>query len=247
MPVRQVRNLTFDWLEHGDAPRFRDGLDGELGGGRRGDGAEPSTDLVDSDGGVTSLLPSDAGANTINGGTGPETLSGGGSGDTITGGAGNDTIAGGADADRLTGGSGSDRFVFNSKVGADVLIDFVSGTDRLAFSQSALRVGDGDLLLEGSLLRAAPGGFATSAELVVFTTNVASLTTAAAAAAIGSATGAYAVGQTALFAVDTGVSTGVYLFTSSGADAAVSAAELTLLGSLGGTASTVLADYQFVA
>ncbi len=186
-------------------------------------------------------------ANVINGNAANNVLGGYAGVDTIDGGAGNDTISGGADADRLTGGSGSDRFVFNSKVGADVLIDFVSGTDRLAFSQSALRVGDGDLLLEGSLLRAAPGGFATSAELVVFTTNVASLTTAAAAAAIGSATGAYAVGQTALFAVDTGVSTGVYLFTSSGADAAVSAAELTLLGSLGGTASTVLADYQFVA
>ena len=43
---------------------------------------------------------------------------------------------------------------------------------------------------------------------MIFTSNLASLTTATAAAAIGSATSAYAVGRTALFAVDNGANSG---------------------------------------
>jgi hypothetical protein len=112
---------------------------------------------------------------------------------------------------------------------------------------ATLRVGDGDTTVDGAVTRPAAGGFAPNAELVIFTSNVASLSTSNAAAAIGSATAAYASGATALFAVDNGSDTGLYLFTSSGADATVSASELTLLATLTGTASTVAADYVFGA
>jgi hypothetical protein len=111
----------------------------------------------------------------------------------------------------------------------------------------ALRVGDGDLLVEGAVTRSAPGGFLASAELVVFSANVASFSTAAAAAAIGSATSAYAVGHTALFALDSGAGSALFLFTSADGNAGVSASELALLATLSGTASTAVGDYVFGA
>lgn len=48
-----------------------------------------------------------------------------------------------------------------------------------------------------------------------------------------------------LSAVDNGVDSALYLFKSAGADAVVSAAELTLIGTLQGAAQTALADYNF--
>jgi len=174
-------------------------------------------------------------------------IAGNGAANTLGGGAGNDTLTGGAGADVLTGGSGADVFVLNSKVGSDRVTDFASGSDDLRISMATLRVGDGDTTVDGAVTRSAAGGFATGAELVVFSGNVASLTTSNAAAAIGSATSAYASGATALFAVDNGSDTGLYLFTSSGANATVSASELTLLATLTGTASTAVGDYAFGA
>lgn len=184
---------------------------------------------------------------SLDGGTGNDLLRGDFGNDILLGGAGIDTLDGGTGNDTLTGGTEADLFVFNNKSGRDTLTDFVSGTDDLQFVQSTLKVGDGDALVEGALTRAAPGGFSATAELVVFTTNTASLSATAAAAAIGSATGAYAAGRTALFAIDNGTSSAVYLFTSSGADALVSAGELTLLATLTGTPSTAIGDYVFTA
>ncbi|HEY6512970.1 MAG TPA: hypothetical protein VI032_13380 [Burkholderiaceae bacterium] len=174
-------------------------------------------------------------------------ITGNGAANTLGGGSGNDTLTGGAGADVLTSGIGSDVIVLNSKVGSDRITDFASGSDDLRISMAGLRVGDGDTAVEGAVTRAAAGGFAASAELVIFTGNVASLTTASAATAIGNATSAYASGATALFVVDNGSDTGLYLFTSSAANATVSASELTLLATLTGTASTVVGDYVFGA
>lgn len=182
---------------------------------------------------------------SLDGGTGNDLLRGDFGNDILIGGTGIDTLEGGTGNDTLTGGSEADLFVFNNKSGRDTLLDFVSGTDDLVFVQSAVKVGDGDALVEGALTRAAPGGFSAGAELVIFTTNAASLSATAAAAAIGSATSAYTVGRTALFAIDNGASSAVYLFTASAADAAVSAGELTLLATLTGTPSTVVGDYVF--
>ncbi len=198
--------------------------------------------------GTTAITGNGNGANNVlTGNAANNSLSGGSGNDTISGGAGNDTLLGGAGNDRLTGSTGADAFRFDSQVGSDTITDFISGTDKLQFRQASLKVGDGDILVEGGVVRAAPGGFATTAELVIFTTNVASLTSTAAAAAIGSATAAYATNSSALFVVDTGTSTGVFRFVSADGNAAVSAAELSLIGTLSGTGATALGDFAFVA
>ena len=186
-------------------------------------------------------------ANVLAGNAMANVLSGAAGNDTVSGGAGNDTMRGDAGADALTGGAGNDVFVFNSTSGSDTISDFLAGTDDVRISQSALRIGDGDLLVDGAVRVGSAGGFSNSAELVIHTNNAASLSTSAAATAIGSATSAYAIGRTALFVVDNGTSTGVYLFTAADANAQVSASELTLLATLTGTTTTTSADYVFSA
>ena len=186
-------------------------------------------------------------ANRLTGNAAANILNGGGGSDTLLGGGGSDRLAGGAGGDKLSGGGGADRFTFTSKVGSDTVTDFLSGTDKLAFSQAGLKVGDGDVVVEGAVVRAAAGGFASSAELVIFSSNVASLTATSAAAAIGSATSAMATGKTALFAVDNGTASALYLFTSADGNAAVSSGELALLATLGSTPATAVSDYLFLA
>lgn len=183
--------------------------------------------------------------NLLTGNAAANLLSGGAGNDTLVGGAGNDILYGGAGIDRITAGTGIDVVVLDNRSHSDTVLDFVSGTDDLRLRMGTLAIGDGDLLVEGAVTRTAAGGFSSSAELVIFSTNVASLSTSTAAAAIGSASSAYAIGRTALFVVDTGASSGVYLFTAADANSAVSASELTLLATLSGTASTVVGDYVF--
>lgn len=79
--------------------------------------------------------------------TGKATLTGSaltGSGDIIIGGTGADTLNGNQGADTLTGGAGIDTFSFTATAGAnasgatfgqaDIITDFVTGTDRLQFA-----------------------------------------------------------------------------------------------------------------
>lgn len=72
--------------------------------------------------------------------------------DTLYGGAGADTLAGGFGLDTLEGGAGADSFVFNligdsgaTAATADVISDFVSGTDKINLSAI-----DASVLLEGN-------------------------------------------------------------------------------------------------
>jgi Ca2+-binding RTX toxin-like protein len=203
--------------------------------------------------GVTVNLATSSAQNTIGAGLDTllnfENLTGSAFNDTLQGNSSANLLKGGAGADKLTGGTGTDTFVFNSKTGSDTITDFLSATDKLKFSQSAIRIGDGDLLVEGGVVRASgSGGFANSAELVIMQQNIAgTINTSSAASIIGSATAAYALGKTALFAVDNGTTTGLFLFTAANTDALVSAGELTQLGIIGNTATTALADYGFIA
>jgi Ca2+-binding RTX toxin-like protein len=71
------------------------------------------------------------GNDTLSAGNGNDTLNGGVGADTLNGGSGNDVLVGGAGQDKLTGGSGADIFVFNNRPGADTVMDFQSGVDRL--------------------------------------------------------------------------------------------------------------------
>jgi Ca2+-binding RTX toxin-like protein len=158
----------------------------------------------------------------------------------------NNYLYGNTAANHLAGGAGNDRFVLDSLLASDTISDFLSGADRLQVSMAAIAVGDGDTVVEGAVTRSAPGGFTTSAEVVLMTTNlVGTIDSGKAAGAIGSASSKYAVGQHALFMVDNGSDSALYYFSALDADAAVEANELTLLASLTGTASTVTADLIF--
>ncbi len=57
--------------------------------------------------------------------------------DFINGFGGNDTIISGGGADLLQGGDGADEFRFVGNDGIDRILDFVSGSDRIALSNSA--------------------------------------------------------------------------------------------------------------
>ncbi|MDD5125520.1 MAG: hypothetical protein PHT85_13150, partial [Methylovulum sp.] len=202
--------------------------------------------------GVTVNIANNNAQNTLGAGTDIllnfENLTGSDYNDTLVGNSGANILKGGAGIDRLTGSSNADTFVFNSKMGFDTLTDFASASDKLQFSQSGIRIGDGDLLVEGGIARASgSGGFANSAELVVMQQNIAgAINTTSAAAAIGSATAGYSLGKTVLFAVDNGASSGLFLFTAANTDALVTASELSQVAIIGNTATTALADYGFI-
>ena len=187
--------------------------------------------------------------NKLTGNAGPNKLKGLEGKDTLIGGDGADTLTGGNGSDSITPGLGADVIAFNSLAGADTVNAFNSIDDTFRVGQAGIHIGNGDQVVDGATTRAAPGGFATTAEVVVFTYDiVGTITTASAAATIGSATSAYATGDDRLFVVDNGVSTGIFRFHSSSANALVSAAELHLIATVkydGGTTATGLADYTF--
>ena len=135
--------------------------------------------------------------------------------------------------------------MFNSSVGGfDTITDWHSATDTFRFSMAGVHGRwRHDGRERGRARRA--GGFSNAAEVVVFTTNiVGAIDPTSAAAKIGSATAAYAVGADVLFAVDNGTQTGLFLFHAAGADALVSAAELTQIALVNGD-QTTLSDYVF--
>ncbi|MBK9445274.1 MAG: hypothetical protein IPO00_03785 [Betaproteobacteria bacterium] len=85
------------------------------------------------------VLVATSGDDYLSGYLGSESLQGLGGNDTILGNEGNDTLSGGDGYDVLTGGIGADRFVFNTAdalVNADLVTDFVSGTDKISLSAS---------------------------------------------------------------------------------------------------------------
>ena len=99
-------------------------------------------------------------ADLLDGGLGDDTLAGLGGNDvlmgqhgrdSLDGGAGDDRLIGGGGQDSLTGGAGADQFVFRDAWGADQVMDFQNGLDRL------------DL----TFLREINGGAASLADLLV--------------------------------------------------------------------------------
>ena len=167
---------------------------------------------------------------------------------TLTGNAAANILNGQAGNDILSGGGGTDRFILDSLTGSDFISDFLSGTDKLVLDNSGLGgLGDKDSRLEGALLRDSAGGFSNKAELVVFSNDInGSISATAASEQIGSASSAYVIGDTRIFAVDNGSQTAVYLFKAQDANAIVDSNELKLLGILN-TAQTALGDYLFQA
>ncbi|MBQ0933105.1 beta strand repeat-containing protein [Ideonella alba] len=153
--------------------------------------------------------------------------------EAVIGSAWADTLRGGDGADTLTGGAGADTFVVDNLLAADLITDFSGGQDLLQFVQAGWSIGNGDAVVDGGVAISGPGGFSAAAELVVVDTAITGdLTATAAAAAIGSATEDYTVGQTALFVVHNANEAAVFLFTSGGTNPIVDAAELTRLCTL---------------
>lgn len=228
-------------------------LDGGVGddvvNGHRGTGASGTVSVFGGDGNDAVSGVNYGGDCTVDGGSGDDTLSGQSSHGwvTIDGGIGNDSLTSAHGMAALTGGEGHDLFVLAAK---EVLYtdqvwttDFGSGTDHLGISQATLAVGNGDLVVDNAVTVDGPGGFDSSAELVLVAADIfGDVTAQSAATAIGSANQAYEAGQTVLFMVDNGVNSTAFYFTSSGNDAEVTADELSIVGTLVNTASTAAED-----
>jgi Ca2+-binding RTX toxin-like protein len=112
-------------------------------------------------------------ANQLSGGLGNDTLSGLAGADTLSGGDGNDTLIGGTGQDNLTGGAGADVFDYNttneSGVGnavRDVVMDFLSGVDKLDFS--TLDANTGAVGSQAFSLNGTAGAAFTAAGQLVF-------------------------------------------------------------------------------
>lgn len=187
------------------------------------------------------------------GGSGSDTLSsienlrGSAYNDTLSGSGGANDLIGGAGSDRLTGGGGADRFILDSRVGSDTITDFARGVDKIAISRSTFAVGNGDLTIDGAQTQDAAGAYPAAAELVIFSNDIAgAITPELAAQAIGPVATSFAHGQTALFVVDNGTHSAVYLFTSQGGDRDVGSWELQLLATVNGVTGLVASDFLFV-
>ena len=150
-----------DWIEGGDDDDrlYGDGGNDLIQGGDGADQAFGRLGDDDIDGGVgADKLYGDEGADDIVGGLGADYLYGGADNDVLSGGddidrlygddgadvidgdAGNDIVQGGAGDDRITGGAGNDTITGGAGAdvhvatlggGADTVIDFVVGTDRI--------------------------------------------------------------------------------------------------------------------
>jgi Ca2+-binding RTX toxin-like protein len=82
---------------------------------------------------VSDIIFGDDNDNVLTGSWGNDEIHGGGGNDTVDGGEESDTIHGDAGNDILTGGADFDTFVFdhNDNGEADVITDFVAGTDKI--------------------------------------------------------------------------------------------------------------------
>lgn len=184
-------------------------------------------------------------ANNITGNDAANTLNGASGDDVLDGRAGDDLLIGGAGSDQLSGGDGADVFVFNSSIGADTVRDYVQGSDKLRVSMAGLRIGDADVLIEGALQSAGPGGFSAAAELVDISAPVADLSAGSVLAAIGSATSNYMIGDRRVFLLHTATSSGLFLFIASTNTAAIAATDLLMLATLEAAPSVGLSDIVF--
>ena len=86
----------------------------------------------------------------INAGQGDDRLVGGLAADFLVGGAGNDRLDGRENNDSHIGGGGADVFIFSGLPGDDRILDFVSGTDKIDFSDYGITAADVSSSASGS-------------------------------------------------------------------------------------------------
>jgi Ca2+-binding RTX toxin-like protein len=84
------------------------------------------------------VMDGGSGDDILNARTGDDDLDGGAGNDVMRGHAGADTLDGGAGDDTLVGGEDGDRFVFAGANGADRIIDFQDGVDRIDLTAYAV-------------------------------------------------------------------------------------------------------------
>ena len=85
-------------------------------------------------GGIAPVQTAAAGGDALTGDARADLLLGGAGDDVLVGGGGDDILSGGAGDDRMTGGAGADVFVVRPGGGADEVMDFEVGVDRLDLS-----------------------------------------------------------------------------------------------------------------
>jgi Ca2+-binding RTX toxin-like protein len=78
------------------------------------------------------------GADHLRGESGRDRLAGGFGNDTLAGGTGGDFLVADAGNDSLSGGSDADTFQFAARNGADVILDFEDGIDRIRINDAAV-------------------------------------------------------------------------------------------------------------
>lgn len=123
----------------GDDTVFGDLGNDTISGGAGNDilGGGAGDDLIYGDDG-DDIIWGEQGNDSLYGGAGNDTIYGGAGNDVIAGGDGDDFITGDKGNDNLSGNAGSDTFAF-TQVGvanADVVVDFVSGTDKIALASN---------------------------------------------------------------------------------------------------------------
>jgi Ca2+-binding RTX toxin-like protein len=220
-------------------------------------GGSRDMELLGGEGNDTVNGSSAYGGYSLGGGEGDDSLTASFSGSgfaeiQVSGDDGNDTLSARHGVVTMAGGADADTFVLSAKeiLNQDMVYtaDFETGMDHIGVAQSTLKVGDGDLQVEGAVTTHGPGGFNAGAELVIVAADIfGDLSLDKAAAAIGQANQDYAAGQSVVFMVDNGVDSWAVYFTSSGADATVSASELSVIARLTGTASTGAEDVVWSA
>jgi Ca2+-binding RTX toxin-like protein len=99
---------------------------------------------------------------------GRDLLRGGAGQDQLVGGDGDDELEGGTGADSLTGGSGDDHFVFVRPFwGADTLVDFASGEDKLVIFTANFNGG----FSPGEILVDDPGAVGSYGNILISSTD----------------------------------------------------------------------------
>jgi Ca2+-binding RTX toxin-like protein len=83
-----------------------------------------------------------AGGDSLDGGAGDDILSGGTGNDNLYGRTGRDVLAGGAGNDALWGGGNADVFQFRGNWGADKIVGFQNGLDKLDLRTTGLTFQD---------------------------------------------------------------------------------------------------------
>ncbi|WP_096788059.1 calcium-binding protein [Rhodobacter sp. CZR27] len=128
--------------------------------------SDGSVRLVDLQGFEAATITGSAGDDRISGTVGGDLLRGGAGADYLDGGSGEDRLYGGQGRDQLVGSIGRDTFVFHGApgtTGADSILDFVAGFDRIELAGAAF-VGLGAGTLDPEAFVANARGLATDAD-----------------------------------------------------------------------------------